>query len=231
MSSARRILVVDDEKILREFVSRNLSARGFQVFTAANGLEALAVFNTEALDLIVLDLMMPHMDGLEMCRRVRQTSTVPIIVLSALDQESDIVTAFSLGADDYLTKPFGVEELLARVRAALRRVSWDEGRASREVLRHGELELNAHQMQVKCQGKPVKLTRTEYNLLYYFMQHVGRVLPHRVILQSVWGPEYGHEAEYLRVYVGRLRRKIEPDSANPRYLLTEHGIGYRFGME
>jgi two-component system KDP operon response regulator KdpE len=170
------------------------------------------------------------MDGLEMCRRVRHTSTVPIIVLSALDQESDKVTALSLGVDDYLTKPFGVEELLARVRAVLRRVNWDESQAPREVLTHGELELDARQMQVKCDGTPIKLTRTEYNLLHYFMQHVGRVLSHRDILQSVWGPEYGNESEYLRVYVGRLRRKIEPDTANPRYLLTEHGIGYRFGQ-
>ncbi len=229
MTAAKKILVVDDEKTLRDFVSRNLSARGFQVFAAANGLEALAIFNNQSLDLIILDLMMPHMDGLETCRRVRQHSIVPIVVLSALDEEIDKVAAFRLGADDYLTKPFGVEELLARVRAVLRRVSWDKKSTGREVLQHGVLELDSHGMTVKCRGENIKLTRTEFNLLHYFMQNVGKVLQHRVILQSVWGPEYGNEAEYLRVYVGRLRRKIEVEATQPEYLITEHGIGYRFG--
>jgi two-component system KDP operon response regulator KdpE len=229
MTSTKRILVVDDEKTLREFVSRNLSARGFHVFSAANGLEALAIFNAERLDLIILDLMMPHMDGLETCRRIRQSSTLPIVVLSALGEETDKVAALELGADDYLTKPFGVEELLARVGALLRRVGWEGEVGSRQVLKYGELELDSQAMTVMCRGDPVKLTRTEFNLLYYFMQHVGKILPHRVILQSVWGPEYGHEAEYLRVYVGRLRRKVEIDSSQPSYLITEHGIGYRFG--
>ena len=227
---SKKILVVEDEKPLREFISRNLSARGFNVFTASNGLEALAIFNTESLDLIILDIMMPHMDGLETCRRIRQASTVPIIVLTALGEEADKVTALDQGADDYLTKPFGIEELMARVRAMMRRISWD-GRSeqSREILRYGDLELDAQAITALFAGERLTLTRTEFDLLHYFMQNVGKALPHRTILQAVWGPEYGDEAEYLRVYIGRLRRKIEADPTNPTYLKTEYGIGYRFG--
>lgn len=225
-----KILVVEDEKPLREFISRNLSARGFQIFTASNGLEALAIFNTEMLDLIILDIMMPHMDGLETCRRIRQSSTVPIIILTALDEEADKVAALDQGADDYLTKPFGIEELLARIRAMMRRINWD-GRIEhqREVLQFGDLELDAQANTVMCRGERLKLTRTEFDLLHYFMKNVGKALPHRAILQAVWGNEYGNEAEYLRVYIGRLRRKIEPDPSSPQYLKTEYGIGYRFG--
>lgn len=225
-----KILVVEDEKPLREFISRNLTARGFHVSTASNGLEALAIFNTETLDLIILDIMMPHMDGLETCRRIRQTSTIPIIVLTALGEESDKVAALDQGADDYLTKPFGIEELLARVRAVMRRINWEGSlKQTREVLRYGEIELDEQANSVHCRGERLKLTRTEFDLLHYFMKNVGKALPHRIILQAVWGPEYGDEAEYLRVYLGRLRRKIEIDPATPQYLKTEYGIGYRFG--
>ncbi len=227
MTASPRILVVDDEKPLREFVSRNLSARGFQVFKAANGLEAMAIFQTEPLDLIILDLMMPHLDGLEVTQRVRRESTVPIIILSALDEERDKVTALDLGADDYLTKPFGVEELLARVRVTLRRASWSGQPAPAKTLSVGGIELDAERGAVTLAGEPVKLTRTEFNLLHYFLKNTGKVLPHRRILQQVWGPEYGDEHEYLRVYVGRLRRKLEQDPTHPRHILTEHGIGYR----
>jgi two-component system KDP operon response regulator KdpE len=226
----KKILVVDDEKPLREFVSRNLAARGFQVFSAANGLEALAIFQNESLDLIVLDLMMPHMDGLETCKRIRQVSTVPIIVLTALGEEADKVAAFEQGADDYLTKPFGVAELLARVQAVLRRVGWETVNTSREVLRYGDLALDTQSRKVTCRGRSLSLTRTEFNLLHYFMCNIGKALSHQIILQNVWGAEYGNEAEYLRVYIGRLRRKIEEDPANPIYLQTEYGVGYRFGQ-
>ena len=229
MATTKKILVVDDEKTLREFVSRNLAARGFQVFSAANGLEALAIFQSESLDLIILDLMMPHMDGLETCKRIRQASTVPIVVLTALGEEADKVAAFDQGADDYLTKPFGVEELLARVRAVLRRVGWETAVTQRDVLRYGDIELDAVAMTVHCRGQRLNLTRTEFSLLHYFMGHIGKALPHRFILQHVWGAEYGDEAEYLRVYIGRLRRKIEREPSNPEYLLTEYGVGYRFG--
>ncbi len=230
MSKSAKILVVDDEKPIREFVSRNLTVRGFTVFTAANGLEALAIFNTELLDLVILDIMMPHMDGLETCRRIRQQSTVPILVLTALGEEADKVAALDRGADDYLTKPFGVAELLARVRAILRRINWQVEPAQREVLRYRDLELDPQAITAILRGQPLKLTRTEFDLLHFFMRHVGKALPHRHILQHVWGNEYGNEAEYLRVYVGRLRRKIEFDPGKPEYLLTEYGIGYRFGQ-
>ncbi len=224
------ILVVDDEKPLREFISRNLAARGFHVFSAANGLEALAIFHAERLDLIILDVMMPHMDGLELCRRIRQRSTVPILILTALGEEADKVAALDMGADDYLTKPFGVDELLARVRAIFRRIEWMNKQTSqRQVLRYGDIELDEAGMTAVCRGQRLKLTQTEYDLLHYLMRHQGKALPHRHILQAVWGPEYGNETEYLRVYIGRLRRKIEKDPAKPEYLKTEYGIGYRFG--
>ncbi len=223
----QRILVVEDEKPLREFVARNLSVRGYEVMQAANGMEALAIFQNQPLDLIILDLMMPHMDGLELTQRIRRIATVPIIVLSALDEERDKVAALDLGADDYLTKPFGVEELLARVRGLLRRASWQTAAIPQERLRVGDIEMAVEQGLVTVKGQPIKLTRTEFDLLHYFMKNVGKVLPHRLILQQVWGPEYGNEVEYLRVYVGRLRRKVEEDPAHPRHILTEHGVGYR----
>ncbi len=224
-----KILVVDDEKPIREFISRNLTARGFDVLTASNGLEALAIFNTELLDLIILDIMMPNMDGLEACRRIRQNSFVPIVVLTALGEEADRVTALDAGADDVLTKPFGVEELLARARAALRREQWMRTEANREALTYRELELDADAIAVTVRGSTLSLTQTEFKLLYYFMQNAGKTIPHHLILQNVWGPEYGNEAEYLRVYIGRIRRKIERDPTQPEYLHTEYGIGYRFG--
>ena len=198
--STKTILVVEDEEPLRNFISRNLSARGFQVFTAGNGLEALAIFESKSLDLIILDVMMPSMDGLETCRRIRQVSTIPIIVLTALDEESDKVAALDQGADDYLTKPFGIEELLARIRAMLRRVKWEvDPSSTREVLRYGDVELDVGAHTVTCRGQQLTLTRTEYDLLHYFMHNAGKALPHRLILQNVWGAEYGNESEYLRV--------------------------------
>ena len=228
--STKSILIVEDEEPLRNFISRNLSARGFQVFTAGNGLEALAIFESKSLDLIILDVMMPNMDGLETCRRIRKVSTIPIIVLTALDEESDKVAALDQGADDYLTKPFGIEELLARIRAMLRRARWEVNpTSSREVLRYDDIELNVGAHTVTCRGQQLAFTRTEYDLLQFFMHNVGKALPHRLILQNVWGPEYGNEAEYLRVYISRLRRKIELDPANPILLKTEYGVGYRFG--
>ncbi len=225
-----RILVAEDEAPLRDFVCRNLRARGFTVFEAASGLEAMAVWEREQPDLLVLDLMMPHMDGLEVCRRVREQSTVPIIVLTALDAESDKVAALDLGADDYLTKPFGVEELLARVRAALRRTRWaaqPQPQAS-GARRYGPLEIDLDAHVVRKDGAEVRLTPTEFALLAELVTNAGKVLPHRLLLQRVWGHGYGDEADYLRVYLVRLRRKLEPDPAHPRFLVTEPGVGYRF---
>ncbi len=222
------VLVVDDEKTLRDFVRRNLEVRGFNVITAANGLEALAIYNTQNIDLVILDMMMPRMDGLETTRRIRQHSTVPIIILTALDEESDKIRAFDLGVDDYLTKPFGVGELLARVKAVLRRSRWSESPTRQGQLIHGDIMVNLEQHRVKVRGQDTKLTPTEFNLLVYLMEHAGKVLPHQAILRHVWGPEYGEETEYLRVYIGHLRQKIEIDPTDPKSILTERGIGYRF---
>lgn len=223
------VLVVDDEQSLRDFVRRNLEVRSFEVLTAANGLEGLALFNTEHVDLVIVDLMMPHMNGLEMIRRIRQQSLLPIVVLSALGDEEDKVQALNQGADDYLTKPFGVSELLARVHAVLRRAQW-AGPAAPDASRLvcGDLVVDQERHRATISGEAIDLTPTEFALLVLLMSKAGKVLPHRMILQEVWGPEYGDETEYLRVYIGRLRQKIEPDPSNPRYLLTERGVGYSF---
>ena len=225
---AKRILVAEDEAPLRDFISRNLRARGYCVSEASNGLEALALWETESPHLLVLDIMMPRMDGLEVCKRIRASSTMPIIVLTALDAEGDKVAALDLGADDYLTKPFGVEELLARVRASLRRTHWGEQPPEAGTRTYGSLEIDLEGHVVRREGADIRLTPTEFALLAQLVAHAGKVLTHRQLLQRVWGEEYGVEAEYLRVYMGRLRRKIEADAANPRYLVTEPGVGYRF---
>ena len=223
------VLVVDDEKPLRDFVRRNLEARGYKVVCASNGLEALAIFEKEHVDLVILDVMMPHMDGLETTHRIRQESTVPIIILTALGEETDKVRAFDLGADDYLTKPFGVGELLGRVKAVLRRSHWSEPAAPAERFTRGDITLDISRHEVTVRGHPVELTPIEFSLLLYLIRHAGKVLSHRDILQNVWGQEYDHEVEYLRVYMGHLRQKVEIDPLKPKYIQTERGIGYRFG--
>ncbi|MEJ2262712.1 MAG: response regulator transcription factor [Anaerolineales bacterium] len=230
MSNNPTVLVVDDETSLRDFVRRNLEVRGYSVVTAANGLEALAIFNTQIVSLVILDVMMPRMDGLETIRRIRQNSTIPIIILSALGEETDKIQALNLGADDYLTKPFGVGELLARVQAVLRRAQWTETPVREGQIVRGEIVSDLERHKVVVRGQEIELTPTEFNLLVYLMEHAGKVLPHQTILKNVWGPEYGREAEYLRVYIGRLRQKIEKDPSDPEYLFTERGIGYSFGV-
>jgi two-component system, OmpR family, KDP operon response regulator KdpE len=227
-TKAKRILLAEDEVALRDFVSRNLRARGFEVLEASNGLEALALWEREDPHLLILDIMMPRMDGLEVSRRVREHSSVPIIVLTALDSESDKVTALDLGADDYLTKPFGVEELLARVRAVLRRTQSETMPPTGGIKHFGDLEIDLSGHIVRLRGVEVRLSPIEFSFLEQLIIHAGKVLTHRILLQRIWGPEYGGEAEYLRVYINRLRQKLEPDPANPRYLLTEPGVGYRF---
>ncbi|HEX2909396.1 MAG TPA: response regulator transcription factor [Chloroflexia bacterium] len=230
-STTKRILIAEDDPGLRDFITRNLQIRGFEVLEAGNGLEALAVWERENPHLLILDVMMPRMDGLEVCRRIREQSGVPIIILTALDAESDKVTALDLGADDYLTKPFGVEELLARIRAILRR-SQAPGETEQTQAggfkRFGELEIDLTGHIVRLRGAEVRLSPIEFALLKQLVAHAGKVLTHRVLLQSIWGPEYHNEAEYLRVYINRLRQKLETDPAHPRYLLTEPGVGYRF---
>lgn len=224
------VLVVDDEKPLREFVRRNLEVRGYKVLTASNGLEALALFKNQNIELVIMDIMMPHMDGLEAMRRIRQDSHVPMIILTAMGEETDKVRAFDLGADDYLTKPFGVGELLGRVKAVLRRADWSEPASHEERVVRGDIDVDVERHMVKVRGEKIDITPTEFNLLVYLMKNSGKVLPHRTILQHVWGTEYGDEAEYLRVYIGKLRQKIEVEPLRPRYLHTEHGIGYRFDV-
>lgn len=223
------VLVVDDEKPLRDFVRRNLEARGYKVLNAANGLEALAIFENEQVDLVILDIMMPHLDGLETARRIRQESRVPVIILTAMGEEADKVRAFDLGVDDYLTKPFGVGELLGRVKAVLRRSNWDQSPVSAESISRGEITVDMTRHEVTVHGQSADLTPIEFNLLVYLMRHAGKVLSHRDILQNVWGHEYGNEVEYLRVYMGHLRQKVEAEPLKPKYIVTERGIGYRFG--
>jgi two-component system, OmpR family, KDP operon response regulator KdpE len=225
---SRRILIAEDQETLRASISRNLRARGFDVLEAANGMEALALWDSEQPQLLILDVMMPRMDGLEVCRRVRERSTVPIIVLTAMDAESDKVAAFELGADDYLCKPFSVEELLARVRAVLRRADWHAQPAASEVRRYGDLTIDLDGHTVLRRGELIQLTPTEFALLAQLVANANKAVSHLTLLQRVWGSEYRGEAEYLRVYIGRLRRKLEADPSNPRHLLTESGIGYRF---
>lgn len=222
------VLIVDDEKTIRDFVQKNLEVRGFRVVAAANGVEALEFFTTQNIDLVILDIMMPHMDGLETTNKIRHISTVPIIILTALGEEADKVQAFDLGADDYLTKPFGVGELLARVKAVLRRSRWSETTVRPGNIQYGNVSINLERHEVIVSSSLVDLTPTEFNLLVYLMENSGKVLSHRMILQNVWGPEYGEEHEYLRVYIGHLRQKIEDDPSSPQYIITKRGVGYCF---
>jgi two-component system KDP operon response regulator KdpE len=225
------VLIVDDEKPIREFVQKNLDVRGFRVRVATNGMEALAIFKSQHIDLVILDIIMPHLNGLEVTHQIRQISTVPIIILTALGEESDKVKAFDMGADDYLTKPFGVPELLARVKAVLRRSRWSDVPARPGRIQLGEIRVDFDRHEVFVSDSPVEMTPTEFNLLVYLMENTGKVLTHRSILQSVWGPEYDNEHEYLRVYVGHLRQKIEENPSKPEYIITKRGIGYSFEVQ
>jgi len=226
MPQEKHILVVDDEPSIQHFVKRNLELRAFKVSLASNGLEALSHFEHTNFVLIILDIMMPGMDGLEVCRRIRQHSTVPIIILTALGEEADKIAALDQGADDYLTKPFGVGELLARVKAVLRRNHWADQPVSAGMQRFGDLEIDFEQRRVWKDGALVKLSPTEFGLIQELALHPGKIFTHEALLRRVWGTEYHSESEYLRVYVGRLRRKLENDPSRPVQLLTEPGVGY-----
>jgi two-component system KDP operon response regulator KdpE len=220
-----RVLLVDDEPETIKYVSANLRVRGYEVLVASDGQSALREFERSVVDLVILDIMMPGPDGFQVCQAIRRQSDVPIIMLSARGQEKDIVRALDIGADDYLTKPFGVEEMLARVRAALRRTTRTR-RSPRAPVEVGDLQIDFGARQVTVCGQQVQLTPTEYDLLAHLAVNAGRVLTHRTLLQAVWGPEYTNETEYLWAYIRRLRRKIEPDSSDPRYILTQPGVGY-----
>jgi DNA-binding response OmpR family regulator len=226
MPQEKHILVVDDEPGIQDFVRRNLELRSFKVSLANNGMDALLKFDQSLFVLVILDIMMPGMDGIEVCRRIRKKSTVPIIILTALGEEADKIAALDQGADDYLTKPFDVGELMARIRAVLRRSRWTEAPASVGTLRLGSLEIDFEQRQVWKDSELVKLSPTEFALLHELAEHPGKMFTHEALLRRVWGPEYRNETEYLRVYIGRLRRKLELDPANPVHILTEPGIGY-----
>jgi two-component system KDP operon response regulator KdpE len=222
-----RVLVVDDEEQIRRAVGRALAARGYVVEMAADGGEALAAARISAPDLVVLDLNLPVVDGLSVCRQLRAWSAVPILVLSVREEEADKVAALDLGADDYLTKPFGIDELMARVRALLRRTGSPGALQAVRFLSNGlEIDLDAH--RVLRSGSEVKLTRTEWSLLEELARHPGKLLTHRWLLERVWGPGYSEDVDVLRVFISQLRRKMDDDPGTPRIVATEPGIGYRW---
>ncbi len=222
-----RILVVDDEPQLRRVLKSTLCALGFVVADAETGEDALESVRAEKFDLILLDINMPGLSGLETCRAIRAKSDVGILMLTVRDRAEDKIEALDAGADGYVTKPFDVNELLARIRATLRRAP-SSALAESKVLQLDGLEIRFHDRQVRVKGRVTRLTPTELDLLHYFVTHANSVLPHDKILQAVWGPDYGDEVEYLRVFVNQLRKKIEPDPAKPRFILTEPWLGYRF---
>jgi two-component system, OmpR family, KDP operon response regulator KdpE len=231
MSESYRILVVDDELQIGRVLRRSLSARGYEVQVAGNGEEGLEVCESWKPDLVITDLSMPNMGGIELCRRLRAISRVPIIVLSVKGEERIKVEALDAGADDYVTKPFGIDELLARVRAALRRVPAPAATQQVKTLSSGDFYLDTEARAVKVRAEDVHLTPKEYELLVYLMQHPNKVLTHRVLLGAIWGGDYVEQTEYLRVFIGQLRKKVEADPAKPRYILTEPWVGYRFDPE
>jgi two-component system, OmpR family, KDP operon response regulator KdpE len=230
MDQSQRILVVDDEAQIARVLRRSLAARGYEVQVASEGEEALEIFNAWAPDLVITDLSMPNMGGLELCRRIRATSQAPIIVLSVKGEERAKVEALDAGADDYVTKPFGIDELLARVRATLRRAPATADQQVK-VLQAGDFRADLESHIVKVRGVEVHLTPKEYDLLVYLIRHPNKVLTHRALLGAIWGGDYVEQTEYLRVFIGQLRKKIEPDPAKPRYILTEPWVGYRFNAE
>lgn len=227
MSNAPHILVIDDEPQILRAMQTILTEKGFKVTTASRGEEGLTLAATSEPDVVILDLGLPDMDGVEVCTRLREWTQTPIIILSVRDSERDKVAALDQGADDYLTKPFGVEELLARVRVALRHSTHMQG-SHNTVVRAGPISIDLAWHIIKRGEEEVKLTGTEYKLLAYLAANHGRVLTHQSILTHVWGPADADHTEYLRVYMRQLRKKLEADPDRPQYILTEPGIGYRF---
>jgi DNA-binding response OmpR family regulator len=223
------ILVVDDDAQLLKVVTHNLDAAGYQVLAVRDGVQALEVIERDAPDLVLLDVMLPRMDGFEVCQRVREFSSVPIIMITARGRSQDKIRGLDLGADDYLTKPFRVDELLARVRAVLRHAQFapnGHAQSLRTATTIGDLSIDYAQHRVTKAGREVALTPTEYRILAYLAQNAGRVVTQDLLLEHVWGPEYVGEGHMLRVNITRLRRKLESDPSHPRYLLTRPGIGY-----
>lgn len=229
MSDKQRILIVDDEPQITRVLRRSLASHGYDVHVASDGESALQTFGDWSPDLVVTDLSMPNTDGLELCRNLRAISQLPIIVLSVRGEERTKVQALDAGADDYVTKPFGMDELLARIRAALRRAPASKpGDAVSPVLDVGDFRIDLENRSVTVKDREVHLTPKEYDLMVYLVSHPGKVLTHRTLLTAIWGGESVEQTEYLRVFVGQLRKKIEPEPGLPQYILTEPWIGYRF---
>ena len=223
-----RILVVDDEKAIRRYLHASLTAQGNVVLDASNGAEALRAAAVNRLDIVILDLGLPDIDGVEVTRRMREWSQVPIIILSVREQEQDKIAALDAGADDYLTKPFGTGELMARIRAAVRHSTRN---ADEPLIEVNQLKVDLARRRVTLDNQEISLTPTEYDILRILAQNIGKVLTHRQLLQQVWGQAYGEDMHLLRVNISNLRRKIEPDPTRPTYILTEAGVGYRLRSE
>ena len=228
MEDAKLILVVDDEPRMRRFMQMNLDLEGYRVIEAGNGLEAVNRAREDLPDLVLLDVMMPEMDGFEALRLIRQTSSVPVIMLTVKGEEDDRVRGLELGADDYVTKPFSPRELASRIKAVLRRTEMPAPVEQSIIKVDDRLQVDFNRRQVIVEGKEIKLRPTEYRLLYHLINNAGWTLPHETLLAKVWGHEYRDETHYLRLYITYLRQKIEEDPANPKYILTERGLGYRF---
>ncbi len=227
MKDHRRILVVDDEPQITRVLRTTLSSQNYDIRVANDGETALEIMKDWTPDLVITDLAMPHMDGLQLCKRIRATAEMPIIVLSVKEQERTKVQALDAGADDYVTKPFGMSELLARVRANLRRAPAVSGE-NVPVIEEGDFRIDVSAHTVSIRGQEVRLTPKEFDLLVYLAQHGGKVVTHRARLAAVWGPNATEQPEYLRVFIGQLRKKIEPDPSTPKYIQTEPWVGYRF---
>ena len=227
-SQGRLILVVDDEARMVRFIQLNLEHDGFQVISAYNGREALEQVRSQLPNLILLDVMMPDLDGFEVLERIREQSAVPVIMLTAKGEEDDRVRGLELGADDYITKPFSPRELVSRVRAVLRRTETESSVASGMIEVDDRLKLDFNRREIWINDKIVQLRPTEYRLLYHLVQNAGWVITHEQLLTKVWGYEYRDEPHYVRLYINYLRKKLEEDPANPKYILTERGVGYRF---
>jgi two-component system KDP operon response regulator KdpE len=224
----RRILVVDDEERMVRFIRLNLEHDGFQVIEAHKGGPVLDMIRTQLPDLVLLDIMLPDIDGFELLRLIREANSVPVIMLTAKGEEEDRVRGLELGADDYITKPFSPRELVSRVKAVLRRVEMMAGNAEGVIEVDDRFKIDFNRREVRVDGKLIQLRPTEYRLLYHLVQNAGWVLSHEQLLMKVWGYEYQDEPHYVRLYINYLRKKIEKDPANPQYILTERGAGYRF---
>ena len=219
-----RILVIDDEPQIRRLLRVSLDAHSYKVDEAPNGQEGINKATTFKPDLILLDLSLPDIDGKEVVRQIREWSQIPIVILTVRDQENEKIEALDAGADDYVTKPFSMGELLARIRVALRHIITQD---NTPVLNFGDLSIDLSVRRVTCNGKEIKLTPTEYEILKVLAQYAGRVLTHKQLLKAVWGNDYNEDTHYVRVYIGQLRRKIEKNPAQPKYIITESGVGYR----